>query len=168
MKLSMTAIIIATAIFVILPYLCFLLKGHNRRRKKELLIRNTLNDLDLSFDHKEQWNNNYIGIDVYRGILVFVRLIKKDSHLIKINLNNLKDIQIKRKVRSYKTEKKVDTELKSVDLELFMTTSEDPILLHFFSSKEKFMEDMEKKRAEKWESLIGQSMPKLPQQPIAA
>lgn len=158
MKISISVVIIFTILSVVLPYLWFVLIGNNNSKKNEKLFKDAITRENVSFNTKEKWNNNFIGIDESKNILMFIKLINQEATSLKIDLNQLKSCQINRKTRDYKKEKKIETELQSLDLELILKS--DTITLHFYNINDQFLEDLELKRAEKWQILIQQSIPK--------
>ena len=89
---------------------------------------------------------------------MFIKLINQETSYLKIDLNQLKSCQINRKTRDYKKEKKMETELQSLDLELILKN--ETVTLHFYNTNDQFSEDMEMKRAENWKTLIEQRKPK--------
>ena len=90
--------------------------------------------------------------------IFLLKLINQETSYLKIDLNQLKSCQINRKTRDYKKEKKMETELQSLDLELILKN--ETVTLHFYNTNDQFSEDMEMKRAEKWKTLIEQRKPK--------
>lgn len=157
MKISMPVMIILTALFCVLPFISFMLIGKNNTKKKEKLFKAAIIGENLSFNIKEQWNNNFIGLDESQNILLFIKLIHNEATLFKISLTQLKSCQINRKTREFKKEKKMESELQSLDLELKIESNGDPITLNFYNIVEGYSEDFELKRAEKWQTLIEQS-----------
>ena len=151
----MSAILIFTTLFVVLPYLWFILIGKINSNKNDKLFKDVIKRENMSFNTKEQWNNNFIGIDESKNILMFIKLINQETSFSKIDLNKLKSCQINRKIMDLKKEKKTESKLQSLDLELIMKS--DTITLHFYDTNDQFSEDMEMKRAEKWQTLIEQS-----------
>ena len=151
----MSAILIFTTLFVVLPYLWFILIGKINSNKNDKLFKDVIKREKMSFNTKEQWNNNFIGIDESKNILMFIKLINQETSFSKIDLNKLKSCQINRKTMDLKKEKKTESKLQSLDLELIMKS--DTITLHFYDTNDQFSEDMEMKRAEKWQTLIEQS-----------
>jgi hypothetical protein len=141
----------------VLPYLWFILIGKNNRNKNEKLLKDYIKAEDVSFNIKEQWNNNFIGIDESKNILMFIKLINQETSSLKIDLTQLKSCQINIKTKDFKKEKKIETELQSLDLELAFLFKSEIITLHFYSTNDEFSEDFELKRVEKWQTLIEQS-----------
>lgn len=157
MKISITAIIIYTTLFCVLPYLWFIFIGKNNSKKKEKLFKDVIKKENISFDTQEQWNNNFIGLNESQNIMMFINLSNQEASFFKIDLSQLQSCKINRKARDFKKEKKMESELQSVDLELTFLNKNETITLHFYDNNEEFSEDMEMKRAEKWQSLIIQS-----------
>ncbi len=157
----MFVMIILTTLFCVLPFAWFMFIGKNNTRKKEKLFKDAIKDENLSFNTKEQWNNNFIGIDESKNILMFIKLINQETSILKIDLNEIKTCQINRKTRDFKREKKMETELQSLDLELVFLMKSDSITLNFYDINDDFSEDLEMKRAEKWQALIQQSKPEI-------
>lgn len=157
MKLSMTVVIIFTTLSCVLPYLWFILIGKNNSKKNEKLFKDVIKGEDVSFNTKEQWNNNFIGIDESKNILMFIKLMNQEASFLKVDLNQLKSCQINRKTRDFKKEKKMESELQSLDLELTLSSKSETLILHFYDISDEFSEDLELKRAEKWQTLIQQS-----------
>lgn len=158
MKISISVMIIFTTLFCVLPYLWFILVGKNNSKKNEKLFKDVIKKENMSFNTQEQWNNNFIGLNESQNILMFIKLINQEVSFFKIDLGQLKSCQINRKARDFKKEKKIETELQSVDLELAFLFKNETITLHFYNTNDEFSEDMEMKRAEKWQSLILQSI----------
>jgi len=134
-----------------------MLIGKNNARKKEKLFKDAVKNENLSFNTKEQWNNNFIGIDESKNILIFIKLINQETSVLKIDLKRLKSCQINRKTRDFKKENKMETELQSLGLELSFLMKSEINTLNLYDINDRFSEDLEMKRAEKWQTLIQQS-----------
>lgn len=156
MKISMSVMIILTTLFCVVPFLWFMLIGKNATRKKEKLFKDAIKGENLSFNNKEQWNNNFIGLDESQNVLIFIKLVNQEANILKVDLKQIKTCQINRKTREFKKEKKMESELQSLDLELSIQSNGEPIALNFYDIVEEFSEDLELKRAEKWQTLIRQ------------
>jgi hypothetical protein len=145
-----------------------MLIGKNNTRKKEKIFKEAIKGENVSFNTKEQWNNNFIGFDESKNILMFIKLINQEASFLRIDLNDLKSCQINRKTRDFKKEKKLETELQTLDLELTLSTKNEIITLNFYDINDEFSEDLEMKRAEKWQTLIQQSKLKVSSNKYAA
>ena len=159
MKISMSVMIVFTTIFCVLPFAWFMLIGKNNARKKEKLFKDAVKNDDLHFTTKEQWNNNFIGIDESKNILVFIKLINQETSILKIDLKRLKSCQINKKTRDFKREHRMETELQALDLELSFLLKNEITTLNFYDINDQLSEDFEMKRAEKWQTIIQQSKP---------
>lgn len=156
MKISMSTTIIVTLLFCILPYLWFIFLGKTNTKKTAKLFKDAIKKENLSFSVKEQWHSNLIGIDKSGSFLLFLKLNSPAEDFLKIDLSEVQSCQINVKSREFIKEKKRETVLQSLDLELTFLTERDPILLNFYDNNIDFQENFELKRAEKWKVLIEQ------------
>lgn len=154
MKISMSLIIILTTIFCVLPYIWFVFIAKTKSNKIKNLINNALQREDVQFNTTEKWNNNFIGIEEAKNLLLFLKMNSQEIPFVRIGLDELKSCQIKIKSREYIKEKKRETELQSLDLELTYYTEKEPVILNFYDMNDEFTEDFEMKRIEKWQGLI--------------
>lgn len=157
MKISMMVIIIVTTLFCLLPYVWFIMSGQTSIKKKEKQFIKIIKDLNLSFEIKEQWNNNFIGFCQQKNVLIFIKLNNQEHKLFNIELKQIKSCQILATAQTLVKDNKSVSKLRGLDLELIMQANQAPLILNFYDSNEEFTEDLELKRAQKWESLINQN-----------
>lgn len=157
MKISMMVMMIFTTLFCLVPYIWFIFIGQKNIKKKKKQFTNTIKDLNLSFTVKEQWNNNFIGYDESHNMLIFIKLNNQEFNILKIQLKLLKSCQINVTTQTIVNNHKSVSKLQSLDLELTMQSNDVPLILNFYDSQEEFSEDLELRRAQKWESLIKQN-----------
>lgn len=157
MKISMMVMMIFTTLFCLVPYIWFIFIGQKNIKKKKKQFTNTINDLNLSFTVKEQWNNNFIGYDESHNMLIFIKLNNQEFNILKIQLKLLKSCQINVTTQTIVNNHKSVSKLQSLDLELTMQSNDVPLILNFYDSQEEFSEDLELRRAQKWESFIKQN-----------
>ena len=160
MKVSISVMIIFTTLLCVLPFVWFMLMGKNTTRKNGKLFKNVIKEENASFNVKEQWNNNFIGIDESKNVLMFIKLNNQETPFLRIDLNDIKSCQINKKTRDLKKDKKMESELQSVDLEFTYLTKKEMIVLNFYDINDEFSEDLEMKRAEKWQALIKETQQK--------
>lgn len=160
MKISLTLLIILTTLTVILPYLWFIRIASRNTQKQDRFFRDILKKENLNFNVKEQWNNNYLGIDKDNKILLFIKHLEIDSVVLKIDLNQIQSCQIKKIAKDIKKYNKTETELQTIDLELHHFTNGIPTNLNLFDTNELYAQDFEMKRAERWKALIDGIIPK--------
>ena len=144
----MSAIIIITTLII----------ARNNSNKIKKQINNAVKKENLLFSIKEQWSNHFIGIDDVQNTLLFLSENSLKSPYLKINLQGIKSCQIIKKSRDYKKEKKTETELQSLDLEISFYTEKEPLTLNFYDMSDEFAENFEMKRIEKWQALIQQKI----------
>ncbi|SDB31632.1 hypothetical protein SAMN03097699_0665 [Flavobacteriaceae bacterium MAR_2010_188] len=150
----MSVMIVLTTLFCVLPYLYFMLMGNYNTKKKEKLFKDAIKGENLTLNNKEQWNDSFIGLDESRNILIFIKLVNQEPTILKVDLKQITTCQINRKTREFKKEKKMESELQSLDLELTIQSKGEPITFNFYDIVEEFSENLELKRAEKWQTLI--------------
>lgn len=168
MKLSESFITILMIILGITPFIWFTYLGRKALGKSKNIIKDLLKKEDFNFNQKEFWNHNFIGIDEAKNKLLFIKLSSGENQIERINLNEVKSCQISKTTKDYKREKKMETELQTLNLELTFTSVKPKLILNFYDIDEKLSEDLELKRAEKWQQLILQNVTKSSNQIIAA
>jgi hypothetical protein len=133
------------------------MSGQTTIKKKEKQFTNIIKDLNLSFDITEQWNNNFIGYCQIKNVLIFIKLNNQEFSLFTVEINQLKSCQINATTQTLVKDNKSVSSLDTVDLEVIMQGNQAPLILNFYDSNEEFTEDLELKRAQKWEALIKQN-----------
>lgn len=68
MKISMSVMIILTTLFLCGTIFMVHAYRKNATRKKEKLFKDAIKGENLSFNNKEQWNNNFIGLDESQNV----------------------------------------------------------------------------------------------------
>lgn len=154
MKIPMLVMIIITTVLCLLPFVWFMLIGKNNTRKKEKLFKDALKAENVSLSNKEQWNNSFIGLDTSKNILVFIKMVDQAPTIHKIDISQIKNCDINRKTRDFKKDKKMESELQSLSLEITTHSDSEPITLLFYDINDQLQEDFEMKRAETWRELI--------------
>lgn len=157
MKISMSVMIIFTTVFCIFPFAWFLIMGKYNTKKIENKFKEAIKRENLNFNTKEQWNHNLIGIDASKNILAFMKLIDQEVSVIKIDLNQIKGCNINKQTREVKKEKKIETEMQSLHLELSFLMNSEITSLNFYDINDQLCEYFEMQRVEKWQTLIEQS-----------
>lgn len=153
----MLVMIILTTVFSIFPFAWFILLGKYNTKKIENKFKEAIERENLNFSTIEQWNYTLIGIDASKNILMFMKLIDQEISIIKIDLNHIKGCHINKQTREVKKDKKMETELQSLDLELSFLMKSEITTLNLYDINEQLSEYFEVKRAEKWQTSIEQS-----------
>ncbi len=168
MKISITVVIILTTFLCVLPFLWFMLIGKNATRKKEKIFRDLIKKENLSLSQEEQWNNNFLGIDETKKVLTFITLNSLQTNILNIDLKDVKSCQINKVTRDFKRDKKVESELQTLHLELTYNSSKPKEVLTLYNIEDQLSEDFEIKRAEKWQQIINQNLVKSKTNTLAA
>ncbi|MBK5214763.1 MAG: hypothetical protein JJE55_14010 [Flavobacteriaceae bacterium] len=158
MKISMSVVIILTTLCCVLPYIWFVFIAKNEAQKIKKLVKDAIKKENVSFNTKEQWHNNLIGIDETKNLLLFVKMNSQETPFVRIDFSELKSCRINIKSRDFKKEKKWETELQALDLELTFFSEKEAIILNFYDMNDDFTEYYEMKRIEKWQALIQQKI----------
>jgi hypothetical protein len=131
-----------------------MLIGKTKTSKKGNLFKQLVKQESLTLTSTEQWNNNFIGVDETNKIVIFIKLLESENQINKVNLNDLVSSRINKVTRDFKKDKKMESELQSIDLELGFRSKKPNLNLRFYDIEDNFSEDFEMKRAEKWQQLI--------------
>jgi hypothetical protein len=138
----------------VLPYIWFVFIAKNDTQKLKKLIKVAVKKENVSFSIKEQWNNNLIGIDETKNLLLFIKVNSPETPFLRIDISELQSCRINIKSRDYKKEKKRETELQALDLQLTFFSEKEAISLNFYDVNDDFTEYFEMQRIEKWQALI--------------
>lgn len=157
MKISMSVIYAITTLLCVLPIIWLIIIGKSSAKKNAKLITNALKDEKLSFTKTEQWNKNFLGFDLNKNILIFIKIINEETKLIKIDLNTVKSCQINKKNRDFKKDSTLEPELQSLEIELFFTKKNESVTLNLYNIDDEYTQDSEVERAEIWQTLILQN-----------
>lgn len=168
MKLSESVMTILMIVLGILPFIWFTYLGKKVSGKSKNIINDLLKKEDFNFNQKELWNHNFIGIDEVKNKLLFIKLSSGENSIERINLNEVKSCQINKTTRDYKREKKMESELQTLSLELTFIVGKPKMILNFYDINDSLSEDFEMKRAEKWQQIILQNIAKSKTASIAA
>ena len=158
MKISMSVITVITLLFCLIPYIWFILAEINTNKKAEKQFKEALNRKNVFLSIQEQWKNNIIGFDASKNFLVFLTINSYETSFLTIELSALKSCQIIQQTRNFMKDKKNEIELQSLHLELTFLTEREPVFLNFYDCNVEYHEYYELRRAEKWQTLIEQSM----------
>lgn len=154
MKISTTLVTTVITLLGVLPFFWFMYIGKNATLKHKKVLSGIIESENLTLNQKEQWNNNLIGIDKAKKVLMFVKLATSENLITKIDLHDVKSCHINKITRDFKKDKKTESELQMLNLELTFVSRKPDVTLNFYDIKDNFSEEFEMKRAGTWESLI--------------
>lgn len=154
MKISESVVTAIITILGVSPFIWFTYLGKKASGKSKKTIKDMLKKENLSFNQKEFWNHNFIGIDEVKNHLVFVKIESPENKMVNIDLSEVKTCHIHKNTKDFKREKKMESELQTLDLELIFASQQPNIILNFYDIEDRLSEDFEMKRAEKWKQFI--------------
>ncbi|MEZ4801741.1 MAG: hypothetical protein R2797_03140 [Gelidibacter sp.] len=159
MKLSETVTTVLITLLGIMPFIWFTYIGKKSSIKSKKTIKDLIKGENLKFAEKEFWNHNFIGIDKEKQVLLFVKIKSPENEIVRVDLNNVKSCVIHKNTRDIKREKKLESELQQMNLEL-QFYSKPSVTLNLYDIEDRLSEDFEMKRAEKWKQLITDNIQK--------
>ena len=154
MKISMPVMAILVTLSLVVPYLWFTLVGRKDQRRNKKRIENIIKNEKLSLNHKELWNDLFIGIDQNKKVLIFLKSSEVDPLTHLVNLNDITSCKINKTFNNIRKNNIIVPELQKLDLELIYSSKKPSLVLNFFEVDNYFAENFEQKRAEKWLDLI--------------
>ena len=154
MKIDIMIVSVILVLLVVLPFFLLPLiqmRGNKKLQKKfleEALKQN------LNIDLKEIWNLNMIGVDTVQKKLLFVQQ-QKDGFVSEcIDLSRMQSSQVIITTSQIKRNRKPEEVLQRTDIEFSPNYGEEKKLLNLFNQDLNFVQDLEVKHAEKWNSLV--------------
>ena len=159
MKTSELVITILITILSIFPFVWFTYLGRKRMSKAKKAIDELTKAQNLNFHLKEQWNNSFIGIDEQKKVLFYTKVKSEENESFRIDLNDVKSCKILKDTRDYRREKKIESELQKLDLELELYGKPN-LNINLYNIEDKLSEDFEMKRAELWQRNIFKNISK--------
>ncbi|MCK7589669.1 hypothetical protein M0G43_03710 [Subsaxibacter sp. CAU 1640] len=160
MEISEWVITMLITVLSLFPFVWFTYLGKKRMSKGKKAINELTNAQNLNFNVKEQWNNSFIGIDEQQKVLFYAKVKSTENESLRIDLNKVKLCKIHKEVREFKREKKVESELQKLDLELELYGKSN-LTVNLYDIDDNLSEDFEMKRAELWQKLIFKNIPKM-------
>lgn len=154
MKISLTLVTIIITLLSVLPFFWFMYLGKNTERKHKKRLEELIKGENLILNQKEYWNNNLIGIDETKKVLLFVKVVGSENLITKIDLHDVKSCNINKITRDFKKDKKTESELQMLNLDVTFASRKPDITLTFYDIKDDFAEEFEMKRAGTWETMI--------------
>lgn len=154
MKIDIMIVSVILVLLVILPFFLLPLiqmRGNKKLQKKFLEEALKLN---LNIDLKESWNLNVIGIDSVQKKLLLVQQ-QRDLYVSEcIDLSSMQSSRVIIATSQVKRNRKPEEVLQRTDIEFSPNYGEEKKLLNLFNHDLNFVQDLEVKHAEKWNSLV--------------
>ena len=167
MKASELVITMIITVLGIFPFVWFTYLGKKGMSKNKRTINELTKAQNLTFNPKEQWNNSFIGIDESKKVLFYVKVKHSGNEALRIDLNDVKSCKILKDTKEFKREKKVESELQTLNLELEMHGKPN-LTINLYDIEDNLSEDFEMKRAELWQKNILKNLAKSSSKSVAA
>lgn len=168
MKISVNIVIAIITLLCVLPFVWFTLVGKRRTAKQQKIIKDLIKGEDVNFNHKEFWNQSFIGVDDSKNRLLFSKLMTSDHQVMNIDLNEVKSCKIDKITREFNRDKKVESQLQKLNLELAFNSQKPNAIITIYDIEDNLSEDFEMKRAEKWQKVILDNLIKMKPAQVAA
>ena len=154
MKIDIMIVSVTLIFLVVLPF--FLLPLIHMRENKKLQNKFLEEALkyNLHIDLKESWNSNVIGIDSAQKKLLLVQQQQDLFFSECIDLSQMQNSRVIITTSQIKRDRKPEEVLQRTDIEFSPLNGDDKKLLNLFDYDSTFVQDLEVKHAEKWNSLI--------------
>lgn len=157
MKFPIIIISILLTLSVFVPFYLFIYFGKKNTNSIKYKIESLLKDNSITYNSKEIWRNNFIGICYDRKILTYIQINSNATISKNIPLAETKQCNI---IKSLNKDKDKVIRLKKLDLEfVYKSSSKSNLVINFYDENNDSSEDFETERVEKWHQLIKNTMP---------
>lgn len=153
MKLDILLVDFALIALVFIPYFAFIIISRRENKKlKEIFFEEAFKH-QLKPEDLDRWNNNLIGLDRSRSIILFVQKRKLGIFKEIIDLKEVSSCEILQEINTVKTGKRTENILQRINLQFsFRNNSFREVTL--FNYNETYVQDFEMIHAEKWKTRI--------------
>lgn len=153
MKLDILLVDFALLALVFIPYFSFILISHREERRLKKIFSEEALEHQLKADEKDRWNNNLVGLDKNKLMVLFVQ--KRKSGVFKefIDLKEVKSCEILQEINTVKIDNRTENILQRIDLQFRLYNNSSRVVT-LFNCEETYTQDYELKHAEKWNNKI--------------
>ena len=153
MKLDILLVDLALIALVFIPYFAFIIISRRENKKlKEIFFEEAFKH-QLKPEDLDRWNNNLIGLDRSRSIILFVQKRKLGIFKEIIDLKEVSSCEILQEISTVKTGKRTENILQRINLQFsFRNNSFREVTL--FNYNETYVQEFEMIHAEKWKTRI--------------
>lgn len=155
MKLDIIIVDLVLVAAVFLPYFLFVLIGRKEQNKLKSKFFEETENYQLHFNEVDKWNNNLLGLDKEKSMILLVQKRKTDFSTILVDLKPVRSCEVFQEVGSSRRNKRVENVLQSVCLKLNLYGGTTQIV-NLYNCDETYCEDYELKHAEKWQRVINE------------
>ena len=154
MKISILAINIVLVLSLAIPIIWLILLGIRSTKKTEIKLKSLSEKYKMPFTNEEIWNDNFIGINQPKKVLVFIQLTDSVPVYTEINLAEIASCKTIDTIKFFMEGKKRIPLLEKIDLEFTSIYDKESFRLNFFNVDINYNQDHELLRAKKWEAII--------------
>lgn len=150
------SIVLVSAILVIsvfAPFFLFNAVGKGEMKKIKAQSKAAVTKHNLKVTQEETWGSTYIGIDAVQKKLLFLKVAEAEVYERIFDLNNIKGCRILEQRKVFKPKEHRDSILEKLDLEVTINSTES-VALNFYDAEQKYKENFEHLRAEKWKAIV--------------
>lgn len=153
MKLDILLVDLALIALVFIPYFAFIIISRRENKKLKEIFFEEAYKHQLQPEELDRWNNNLIGLDRSRSIILFVQKRKLGIFKEIIDLKEVSSCEILQEISTVKTGKRTENILQRINLQFsFRNNSFREVTL--FNYNETYVQDFEMIHAEKWKTRI--------------
>lgn len=158
MKIDLILVSTILVVLIFLPFVLMPLLRNSDRKKLNKKFREEEKNHKLNTQLKENWNQNYIGLDLTEKKLLFVQKSEEDFVVEFIDLKLVNACKPFIEEINIQKDGKTESVLRRVNLEFSFKNSEIKKSINLFDYDLHFTQDLEVKHAGKWANLINQQL----------
>jgi len=157
MKIPLIIISIVLTLSVFIPFYLFIYYGIKNMNNIKSKINSILKNNAITYNFKEIWRNNFIGISADKKVLTYIQVNNGIPIIMNIAMAEIKHCNI---IKNLNKDKDKIVRLKKLDLEIFHKSSNKAnSVITFYNEIDNSTEDYEIERIEKWNELIKNAIP---------
>lgn len=145
---------LVVVLIVVIPFAIFIFADKNGAAKKKKAFQQIANDQNMKLSVADYWNNYCIGYDDQENNLLYINSNGPETKIQKIDLDEVRKCSINKVMKDYKNGDKHYSELTRLDLEFSFVSSQSPLTITLFDAEDRFSQNEEMVRAEKWLAFI--------------
>lgn len=165
--MGVISLILVAAVFG--PFFLAAFAGRSEQKKLSQSLQQPAKDLGLNLAQQEQWANIFIGIDPDKRTLLYTSKTERGTVEVKrLSLNGLVSCELHRQSQTYRQNDHKEEVLERLELHLGFGPKRQTTSLLFYQKSDRYSEDLEQQRAERWKShILAYALPHRPRQAAA-
>lgn len=155
MKLDILIVDFALVAAVFVPYFLFILIGRKENGELKLKLSELIKKHQLNLTQKDHWNNNIMGLDKEKAIIILVQKRRVGVVTEIIALNRIGACEIFQEVQEVIINRRKKPILQKIDLQLKMHDGSIQTI-SLYNCDETYLQDYELQHAERWNRTINE------------